>query len=486
MSPTSLTTSILSSLGNNTGSIFPMATKDLIKNQVTVLTYKKDGGKHDAFEKFVEENGTSAVWLGGLPLIKKFLDKTLYKGFKMSPDVDIRKLKAGSADSVEFALNKLKTQGKTGNTQFEALKKVSENKNLARGLFAGKFALATGLTMLALAKIILYKQKDTEEKVKQKVKNDMLQEIALKHAVNESEAGKIFKGLTKTVDGENQAAKGVSFTGSKGAGVLSAFMYNPVLNQLILDGGITGLRIGTGREGEKKGIALKELIEIAFLYPLAQPIQRGFELLYGALSGKDTSLNYDVLASDSFKNTVSDNSIKDALSDFVKSYDVEKIGKNADIDKKLLNFIYDNPDNPVVKFLKETGDVATVKKTTGKKFGIFNVKEATAEIDSLAFIDMKAIKKSVNKLSKMVDKMDSKGVLGNAQKVGQYLKGTRLAKGLSILSAIAFGIWGTGVFETKLVLKLREKETGSTENQAITNLESKIRHQMAFEGEMKR
>ena len=197
-------------------------------------------------------------------------------------------------------------------------------------------------------------------------------------------------------------------------------------------------------------------------------------------------MNYDVLASDSFKNMVSDNSIKDALSDFVKSYDVEKIGKNADIDKKLLNFIYDNPDNPVVKFLKETGDVATVKKTTGKKFGIFNVKEATAEIDSLAFIDMKAIKKSVNKLSKRVDKMDSKGVLGNAQKVGQYLKGTRLAKGLSILSAIAFGIWGTGVFETKLVLKLREKETGSTENQAITNLESKIRHQMAFEGEMKR
>ncbi len=484
MSPNSLTTSILSSLGNNTGSIFPMATKDLIKNQVTVLTYKKDGGKHDAFEKFVEENGTSLVWLGGLPLIKKLLDKTLYRAFKIDPDVDIRKLKSDSSDSVEFTLNKLKEQGKTDGAQFKALKKVSENKNITKGLFTGKFAIATGLTMFALGKIILYKQKDTEEKVKQKVRNDMLQELALKNAVETSETGKIFKGLTKTNEGEKGTAA-LSFTGSKGVGALSAFMYNPVLNQLILDGGITGLRIGTGRDGEKRGITLKELIEIAFLYPLALPIQRGFELLYGTIFGKDTSLNYDVLASDSFKDMAGDNSIKNALADFSKEYDLEKIGKDGDVDKKLLNFIYDNPDNPVVKFLKETGDVSTVKKTAGKKFGIFNVKEATSEIDSLAFIDTKSIKKSINKLSKMLDKMDGKGALGNVQKASQYLKGTRFAKGLSILSAIAFGIWGTGVFETKLVLKMREKETGSTENQAITNLESKIRHQMAFEGGIK-
>ena len=79
MSLSSVTTNILSSLGNNTGSVIPIATKDLIQNQVIVAEYAKNGGKHDAFEKFIEENGTSAIWLGGLPLVKKLMDKTIYK-----------------------------------------------------------------------------------------------------------------------------------------------------------------------------------------------------------------------------------------------------------------------------------------------------------------------------------------------------------------------------------------------------------------------
>ena len=86
MSISSITTSVLSSLGNNTGSIIPIATKDLIQNQVLVAEYAKKGGKYDAFEKFVEENGTSAVWLGGLPLIKKIFDKTVYKLAGVSSD----------------------------------------------------------------------------------------------------------------------------------------------------------------------------------------------------------------------------------------------------------------------------------------------------------------------------------------------------------------------------------------------------------------
>ena len=65
--------------------------------------------------------------------------------------------------------------------------------------------------------------------------------------------------------------------------------------------------------------------------------------------------------------------------------------------EKVLNFIYDNPDNSIVKFLKDTGDVSTVSKTVGKKFGLFNIKEAASEIDSLAFIDTKSVQKSIKK-----------------------------------------------------------------------------------------
>ena len=198
--------------------------------------------------------------------------------------------------------------------------------------------------------------------------------------------------------------------------------------------------------------------------------------------GKDIGINYAVLASERFKNSLGDGSMKDALSDLVKNVDIEKIGVDAAVDKHILNFIYDNPDNPVVKFLKDIGDVATVKETIGKKFGLFNIKQATDEIDSLAYMDTKAIQSSIEKLMKMVSVMNKKGAVGNMDKALNYLKGAQTAKGLSIVSAIAFGIWAMGILQTNVVLKLREKLTGSTENEAITNLEKQIRHQMAFEG----
>jgi len=487
MSISSITTSVLSSLGNNTGSVIPIATKDLIQNQVLVAEYAKKGGKYDAFEKFVEENGTSAVWLGGLPLIKKIFDKTVYKLAGVNPDVDIKKLKEGTSDSIEFAINKLKEQtargkaGRTATEQLKALENVAANKTLAKGLFVGKFAVATALTMFALTKIIMYKQKHTKEKAEQNIKLKVLQENILKQSVKKTDVYKMFMNKTgKNTKDSNTKDKNVAFKGIGSA--LSAFMYNPVLNQMILDGGITGLRTKTARKGERRDVLVKEGFEIAFLYPLAVPIQKGFDMLAGKLFNKDTGLDYAVLASERFKNSIGDGSMQSALAEFSKNVNIEQIGKNSNVDKNVLNFIYDNPDNPVVKFLKDIGDVSTVKETVGKKFGLFNIKRATDEIDSLAHIDMSSVQGNIKKLTKMMGDMNAKGALANPDKVLSYLKNAQRAKGLSIVAAIAFGIWAMGVLQTNVVLKLREKLTGSTENQAITNLENQIRHQMTFEG----
>lgn len=486
MSISSITTSVLSSLGNNTGSIIPIATKDLIQNQVLVAEYAKKGGKYDAFEKFVEENGTSAVWLGGLPLIKKIFDKTIYKLARISPDVDIKKLRENALDSVNFAANKLKEQqatgkaGKTAAEQLKALGGAASHSNLAKGLFAAKFATATVLTMFALTKIIMYKQKHTKEQAEQKIKVELLQENILKQNVQKTEVYKMFAGANNSDAPKGKENTGMTFKGIGNA--LSAFMYNPILNQMILDGGITGLRTKTAREGERRDVLVKEGFEIAFLYPLAVPIQKGFDVLAGKLFNKDTGLDYAVLASERFKKSIGDGSMKEAVSDLIKNVDIEKIGTDSAVDKHILNFIYDNPDNPIVKFLKDIGDVATVKEVVGKKFGLFNIKQATDEIDSLAHIDTKAVQSSIKKLMKTINDMDKKGAAGNMDKALAYLKSAQNAKGLSIVAAIAFGIWAMGILQTNVVLKLREKLTGSTENEAITNLEKEIRHKMAFEG----
>ena len=68
----------LSGLANNNDSIAPMAVKDLIADVAIVDTYTKEGTKEDAIEKGIEEVGTSCLWLFGIPLTKKVIDKTLY------------------------------------------------------------------------------------------------------------------------------------------------------------------------------------------------------------------------------------------------------------------------------------------------------------------------------------------------------------------------------------------------------------------------
>ncbi len=130
--------------------------------------------------------------------------------------------------------------------------------------------------------------------------------------------------------------------------------------------------------------------------------------------------------------------------------------------------------------MKDTGDVPTVSEVVGKKLGMFDIKQATDEIDSLGFINTKSVQGSIKKLTKTVDNMGD--AVGFADKAKEYLKGARKAKGLSIVSAIAFGIWAIGILQTQVVLGARKNKTGSTENEAVTNLEQKIRHQMAFEG----
>ncbi len=71
MSLSSVTTNILSSLGIIQVCYSYCKQKDFNTKSGNCSRICKNGGKHDAFEKFIEENGTSAIWLGGLPLVKK-------------------------------------------------------------------------------------------------------------------------------------------------------------------------------------------------------------------------------------------------------------------------------------------------------------------------------------------------------------------------------------------------------------------------------
>ena len=53
---------------------------------------KNEGGEHESREKFIEEAGTAALWLGGIPLSRKIFDKTIFKMACLNPDVSIKKI----------------------------------------------------------------------------------------------------------------------------------------------------------------------------------------------------------------------------------------------------------------------------------------------------------------------------------------------------------------------------------------------------------
>ena len=106
--PVSLTTKLISELGNSSGSILPIWAKDALQDTATTLVYSKNGGKHDGKEKAIEEYGTGLVWVFGIPFVKKIIDKTVYKAAKINPGFDIRKFKKGAEDSISYSIEKAK------------------------------------------------------------------------------------------------------------------------------------------------------------------------------------------------------------------------------------------------------------------------------------------------------------------------------------------------------------------------------------------
>jgi hypothetical protein len=442
-----ITTKIISQLGNNTDSLLPIFAKDTATSTATTIVYSQKGGEHDGKEKAIEEFGTEAIWLGGIPVLKKIIDNTAYKFAKINPEADIRKLSGKSVDSIEYAMSKV---GKDSD-QYKALEHIFKNQKLAKGLFIGKFVLATAATMAALGALIHFKQKTTEEEIKKKIINE--------------QKNPNFGASTKP---ENNSQK-QSF---KGAGsFLAGFMYNPVMNMSILDAGITTKRVTQGRKGERGEILFKEASSIAFYYILAKPIQTLLEKASQKIFKRPISLDFKLLASDEFKNSIKDGSLQKGIDAFTSA---------AKDDKATLDFVWDNADNTVVKMLKQSGEVPTVKKTVGKILGFIPKKEATQEIDALKFMDAKSIKGVVENLqttlkSTKIDNLD------------KYLKQTRMLKTGSIFVNILIAAGFLGIVQPLLAIKSREVRNGNGDvtNPAIKEVEKKIKHDLQYKGLVK-
>ena len=149
---------IYSVLGNNS-SLVPLAMKDIANScGLTAASYMA-GDNHEGKDRFIDEFGTQAIWLFGIPVYKKLLDLAMMKPMGFDANVDARILKNQDIlkAAQEFAANDEILNG---------LKKVAANQTKYKHLTIAKFAASTLLTCATYFGLTKFRHKYTENQIK--------------------------------------------------------------------------------------------------------------------------------------------------------------------------------------------------------------------------------------------------------------------------------------------------------------------------------
>jgi len=340
-----LTANIFSKLGNSS-SLLPIAAKDVSHSLGLTTASYITGDQIEGKDRFIDEFGTQAIWLGGIPFYKKVIDNTVYKVAKHNANLDIRVLKDPEllkkaiehaptkeiAQSIEKAANKLKT---------------------FKGLTLARFVASTVLTLGSYAGLTVFRHKNTEKSIikelqkEEQIKKANQEFIKNKHSV-------AFKSLKNTTNKQKTPSFGMNIpTG------LKAFMFDPVKNMMIVDGGITTERLTESRNPQDfLGYVVKEGSFWAFMYIVGPKIQKHFE----KVSKKPIDLDIRVLQDKEFQKSLTEKAEGSKLTKMNES--IKEFSKNK-TDAELYDFICksENKENLVVKMLKKSGIVEEYKKT---------------------------------------------------------------------------------------------------------------------------
>ena len=165
MSIQAIGTKIVSTLGNKE-SLLPIMIKDGVDSTALTVKSFKEGGIVEGTDRFIDEFGTQAIWIGGIPLYKKLFDWTAYKAVKLNPAVDPRII--ANPEYSSWALENAK--GLMSNSISQTVKSaigdsLKDGGNLAKSLFKGKIFAATALTLATFFALTKTKQKKRNIKI---------------------------------------------------------------------------------------------------------------------------------------------------------------------------------------------------------------------------------------------------------------------------------------------------------------------------------
>ncbi len=473
MIPKITASQIYSTLGNS-NSLIPLAMKDIVNSIGLTAGSYITGDETEGRDRFIDEFGTQAIWLFGIPTYKKILDYSLFKTMGYDPKVDVRILK--NADIFE----KAKKYAPTKEIQ-KSLEKIGESAKSIKtfkGLTFGRFVASTFLTILSYYGLTKYRHNATEQHIKENYLKKHKQTILSES--NSTKSGKInynissnymkpvksFNGLHNTNDNKP------SFTG------IQDFMFSPTKNLMIVDGSITAERIFESRNPQDMlGYVIKEGSFWAFMYFLGERIQKHFENKTEQKHGMNIQLDARVIESQELKNALKDTKLKTTLQEF------SNLKKDVDIYDFVANPL--NKDNIIVKMAKMS-DIISV---TDKK------KPLSSDVDTRAFIDLDEIKGIKEKLGKLYDQFNSYkekittkqntelSLVNDKSKIkiktddeilSDFLKNLRKYKRSSILKNIGTCIAALGIVAPGLMIALRFADKNNRKFKVQEEVEKKL------------
>ncbi len=416
---------IYSILGNN-DSLVPLAIKDVANSMGLTAGSYATGDKVEGKDRFIDEFGTQAIWLFGIPVYKKMLDLTLFKSMKLDPEIDARILKNSKI------LEKAKEFAPTEAIK-QSIEKVSQNQKLYKGLTIGKFAASTVLTVASYFALTKFRHKYTEEQIK---KDFFERQIVEKNKFSFNSAvpfSASFKDVHK--------AKQPTFTSG-----MQDFIFNPVKNLMLVDASITGERLAHSRNGQDlTGYVVKEGGFWMFMYFAGKKIQTMLENHTEKKYNKSIDLDARVIESKTLRHALKNDLIKQDL----KLFPIN--GTDAEIHE----FINKNPDNIVVKSAKRADIISTVKNSR--------------LIDTRKYIDIDEVKSTAKKLAKLDKQFTQSG-----ETLDTFLKSVKGLKRSAVLKNIGACIGALGIAVPAIMVALRFADKNNKEFQTKKDIEAKL------------
>ena len=447
MIPAVTASSIYSTLGNN-NSLVPMAIKDIANSVGLTAGSYITGDELEGKDRFLDEFGTQAIWLFGIPAYKKIIYLTLYKALKIYPNFDVRNFSKKRNKLIDKTIKYADSSIK------ESIKNAAKNPNFSKNLAVSKFVVSTALTILTYTGLTKYRHNQT----KKAAQKEILAEMQLENQ-NNKDKFLYTKPANKTAfQGVQKSNKQPAFTGG-----ISEFMYNPVKNLMILDGSITGERLAESRNKQELiGYAIKEGSFWAFMYFASKPIQKFLENRAEKNNTKPVSIDLDA-------RVIESKELEKAFKDGTLANSTNKVLKLESYDS-MLDFIHNNPDDFVVQMAKKSDILPTLKNAT-----------QADNVDYRQFIDYDEFQGVASKLQKLSKKFEAyKATDAKDKTLEAFLKNVKKVKRGSILLNIGACIGALGILAPALMIAMRKFDK---ENQGFQVKEDLKKEMMAKAGQ---